>query len=162
MAALAANVTDTPPSTALWLGAVVASGLPDLDLLTEIIGRKGPQYHRNASHSLFVLAVVSAAIFVVVPGGGLDEGVAIAWIVALLSHPFLDLVTTGPETADLGYGIALLWPFSKRRFYVPRPIVVSPNLEGCRSVADVWREVRVEVLTLVPLAVCIIVVAAML
>jgi membrane-bound metal-dependent hydrolase YbcI (DUF457 family) len=155
-AALTARLTEVPTSVAVWVGAVVASGLPDLDLLSELMGRKGPRYHRNASHSLLILTLVSMAIMLAVGWAGADRRMAIIWIVALFSHPFLDLVTTGPDVADLGYGIALWWPFSKRRYHVPRPIIASPNLEGCRSVADVWREVRVEVLTLVPMTVGVI------
>lgn len=155
-AAIVARATGTPPSVALWVGAVVASGLPDLDLLSEVVGRKGPRFHRNATHSLLVIAVLGAGIVLASRWAGLTYGLAASWIVSLVSHPFLDVATTGPAIAAHGYGIALWWPISKRRYFVPRPIVVSPNLEGCRSLADVWNEVRVEVITLVPIAVVVV------
>ncbi len=110
----------------LLLAGVVASVLPDLDVLTF---RLGVPYtadlgHRGFSHSLLFAALVALA------GGlvhrALGSGFARACVflfVATASHSALDACTNG------GLGIALLWPWSGSRYFAPealRVIEVSP------------------------------------
>ena len=66
-AAVASRVAGGGASVPLWIGAFIASGVPDLDLGLEFVGLKGPKYHRNASHSLFVLAALSGVVWVLAP-----------------------------------------------------------------------------------------------
>ena len=111
-AAVVARVTGAPRGPELWIGAFIASGLPDLDIVLEWVGLRGPRYHRNASHSLLVIGALSLVVwaglnFLPVE---LDPRVALAWLVALISHPALDVLTTGPELGARGYGIGVLWP----------------------------------------------------
>ncbi len=151
-AAVVARSMDTPFTPLFWVGAVVASGIPDLDLILAWFGKTGPQYHRNASHSLFVLAAVVGGCWIVsetfLPSvsGGLLWG----WSASLLTHPVLDVVTTGPKLAARGYGIGVFWPLSRHRFFVRRTIVDTPELEACRSFRELIVLLRPEVFTLGP------------
>lgn len=76
-------------------------------------------------------------------------GVLFARIAALLSHPLLDVLTTGPTLGRLGWGIPLLWPFSRRLFYVSRPLLVSDRGES-HTVWDTLREAREDAVRIVP------------
>ncbi len=114
----------------LW-GA--AGGLiPDLDM--SVIPLLGPlaefRYHRSLTHALWFGPVAGAAMGYVLhrwlarrqARGGADAGPLRAWIglfvVALLTHPLLDLFTT--------YGTQLLWPFSNRRFALDAVAILDP------------------------------------
>jgi membrane-bound metal-dependent hydrolase YbcI (DUF457 family) len=147
-AALVARATGTPDSMLLWLGTPVASLLPDFDLGLRIFGLKGPRYHRNATHSLaFIALVIAVALAAHVRFGHPAEvGVLLAWSAALATHPFLDVITTGPTVARLGYGIPLFWPISRRRYFVQRPVLVGDRSES-QSWQDTMREMREEVAT---------------
>ncbi len=122
-AAVVQHATHTPHSIVLWAGAFVAAGLPDLDLATKFIGRVGPAFHRNATHSIIVAVIVVAAIWLVGTVTPLDisTGVLAAWSASLLTHAPLDYLTTGPRLAAAGYGVALFWPISKKRYFSSRP-----------------------------------------
>jgi len=161
-AAVVARATGTPDSAALWLGAAVASGIPDLDVVFPLLGLS-KRYHRNATHSLLFAAVVITTGLAVV--GALDvepgPGVEIAWIAALLSHYLLDVATTGPTLGRLGWGIPLFWPVSGRRFYVSRPFLVSDRTES-HNLADTLREAREDAVRIVPVAAVVVLVARLL
>jgi inner membrane protein len=102
-----------------------ASMLPDADGISFLLGIPygAPWGHRGATHSL---AMAAAAGLVLGWAGGKRSGggygraaLALAGITA--SHGLLDTLTDG------GLGVALLWPFSNRRFFAPwRPIPVAP------------------------------------
>jgi inner membrane protein len=106
------------------LGYCALSVLPDIDVVAFTLGVPygAPFGHRGAVHSLPVAVAVGALCGVVARlagGRGLITGVLAAAVMA--SHGLLDAMTDG------GLGIALLWPFSDRRFFAPwRPIPVSP------------------------------------
>lgn len=155
-ASVVVGVTDPPIGAALWAGTLAASLLPDTDLALRIVGLEGPRFHRNASHSLLVLGALAASVFLF---GGLDPRIAAAWTAALLSHPLLDVVTTGPSTSEQGYGIALFWPVHRRRWSVSRPILESLDLSTCRSPRDVWVGVVPEMVRLGPLALLTVVIS---
>jgi membrane-bound metal-dependent hydrolase YbcI (DUF457 family) len=123
VASVVVRVTGTPGSAPLWIGAVLASGIPDLDVVFPILGFDKRRFHRNWSHSLLVIALEIAALFWlawITPGP--TTGMLLAWSAALVSHPLLDVIATGPTVARLGWGIPLLWPLSRKRYFVSRPI----------------------------------------
>ena len=151
-AAVAAKVVGASPSPQLWLGAVVASGLPDLDLVLAAFGLSGPRFHRNASHSLLVIAALAAGIWLLLPALPVTVSAATlwVWVVVLVSHPVVDVVTTGPELAARSYGIPLFWPLVRKRWFLERPILDTADFSACRSLHDVWAAVRPELLRLGP------------
>ena len=119
------------PGRLLALG-VAASVIPDLD---SIAFRLGIPYeftlgHRGVTHSLVFavgLALLGACAF-----RQLRTGFRRAFwflLLAAASHGLLDAFTTG------GYGIALLWPWSTRRYAAPLQVIeVAPlSLEGLLS-----------------------------
>jgi inner membrane protein len=111
-------------SRRLVCAAVVASTLPDLDVLAFAYGVPygAPFGHRGVTHSLAFAALVA------IVGGLVHRALraTIAWaavvlFVATASHGLLDACTNG------GRGVALLWPFTAERYFAPsRPIAVSP------------------------------------
>jgi membrane-bound metal-dependent hydrolase YbcI (DUF457 family) len=156
VAAVVAATTHTALSLAFWVGAVIASGIPDLDVVFPLLGFS-KRFHRNASHSLLVLLAEIALLFLLLPriAPGLPVGVAVAWSAALLSHPFLDVITTGPALGVLGWGIPLFWPFSGKRFFVSWPLLGDRD-EGL-TVADTVREMGDDVLRVVPVCAVVVV-----
>lgn len=102
------------PLTCVFLAAA-----PDLDVAMHAFVRyQDALGHRGAFHSptfyLFIAAFLAALC-----GARLWTG-ALAFS-TLLSHSMLDMLTTG------GLGIAILWPFSSERFFLPWQIIpVSP------------------------------------
>ena len=111
-------------SRKLLVAGMIASMLPDLD----VIGLKlGVEYtnqfgHRGASHSIaFALALGMLAAFLA-PVLRASRWIAGAFVaVACVSHPLLDMCTTG------GLGAALWWPLSDHRLFFPTQFIkVSP------------------------------------
>jgi len=130
--------------TPLLVGGVVASMLPDLD----VVGFKlGIAYaselgHRGFSHSL-VFALAVALLAVPILRRFQVNWAASFWFVlfAVVSHDLLDAFTTG------GKGVALFWPFSGSRFFAPYQVIeVSPISIACfmseRGVAVLLSELR--------------------
>ncbi len=157
-AAVVARVTGAPRSLELWAGSFIASGLPDLDVVLSMLGLRGPRFHRNASHSLVVLGAVLLGGWVAlqfIPFQP-DLRIALAWSVALITHPLLDVVTSGPSMGERGYGIGLFWPVHPKRWFLQRPIIdQSTDWGACGTVRDVWEGVRPEIYRLAP--VCVLV-----
>jgi membrane-bound metal-dependent hydrolase YbcI (DUF457 family) len=158
-ALVVARATGTPDSAALWVGALVASGIPDLDVLLPLLGA-GPRTHRNATHSLVVVAGVILAGLAAVRWLelGWSGGLLWAWAMALVSHPLLDVATTGTTLGGSGWGIPLFWPFSRRRFSLRRPLLVSDRSQS-HSLADVLRETREDAVRLAQIGALIILLA---
>jgi inner membrane protein len=109
----------------LALAGAACTVLPDLDTLGRHLGIDALALaHRGPTHSLAFAAVV--ALLVAWLGRAAWREVAIAKAAAFLfacaaSHALLDMATDG------GPGIALLWPLSDARLFLPwRPIEVSP------------------------------------
>jgi membrane-bound metal-dependent hydrolase YbcI (DUF457 family) len=151
----ATGAADAAASPAFWLAAFVASGLPDLDVGLRMFGLYGPRYHRNLSHSLFVSAGIVAVgwLSTAVVGASIDWRIWLAWSAALVSHPLLDVATSGPATGERGYGIPLFWPVYGRRWTLKHPIFDTMDFDECHSVRDVWEGIRPEVYRLGPPAV---------
>ena len=159
-AAVVARVTGAPRGPELWVGAFIASGLPDLDIVLQWVGLKGPRYHRNASHSLFVIGALAAGAWAALRflPIGLDWRVALAWLAALVSHPLLDVLTTGPSVGARGYGIGVLWPLGRRRWFLARPLLdQTTEWESCRSLGEVWRGLEPELLLFGPVSLAVVV-----
>jgi len=62
LAVVLARATGMPDTPVLWLGAALASNLPDLDLLGVTIGFSIRHTHRKASHSLLVLGGLALVV----------------------------------------------------------------------------------------------------
>ncbi len=103
---------------------VAAAELPDLDVVAFRLGIPygAPWGHRGAVHSLAFAAACTLAMALLARADRLPAGrVALAAAACLASHDLLDTLTDG------GLGIALLWPFTARRFFAPwQPIPVAP------------------------------------
>lgn len=134
-AAVVQQSTGTGSTPALWIGAFIASGVPDLDVFLRLVGKDGPRYHRNASHSILTLVALWIAVVGISLGLDLDLswGLLFAWIAALLTHPILDYLTTGTQLGKVGYGIALWWPVSQTRYFSKRVWLARDRGETRRS-----------------------------
>jgi hypothetical protein len=69
-------------------------------------------------------------------------------------QPLLDVITTGPTLGRLGWGIPLMWPVSRRRFFVTWPLLGDRD-EGL-TVADTLREIGEDGLYVVPVCTVIV------
>jgi len=98
--------------------------LPDADVLAFKLGisYRDPFGHRGASHSIaFAVAcgLVAAVLARSRRAPARRWGIGLGLVV--LSHPLLDMLTTG------GLGVALWWPLSDARVFAPwRFIPVAP------------------------------------
>jgi inner membrane protein len=97
---------------------------PDIDVIGMALGVPygAPWGHRGATHSLAMAVVLAlgAARVTRIEGRPIARAMLLAVCVAA-SHGLLDAMTDG------GKGVALLWPFSARRIFLPwRPIPVAP------------------------------------
>jgi inner membrane protein len=105
---------------ALVVGAVVGMA-PDLDVLANATGPLAEWlWHRSVTHSLWFGPVVGPLVGYGLwkwKGGTLRAWVTLA-VVALLTHPLLDLFTS--------YGTQLLAPFSSRRFALDAVAIIDP------------------------------------
>lgn len=111
-------------TTKLVLAGVVASVLPDLDV---VAFRFGIPYaaafgHRGFSHSvLFALIVACIGAGMARWLNSTSSRTFFFLFFAAVSHGVLDAFTTG------GLGIAFLWPWSDARFFAPVQVIkVSP------------------------------------
>lgn len=105
---------------ALVWGGVVAM-TPDLDVVMRAAGPMGEWlWHRGPTHALWVGPVVGPLAGFLLwswKGGRLRDWVGVA-VVALFTHPLLDLFTT--------YGTQLLAPFSRHRFGLDSIAIIDP------------------------------------
>ena len=122
--AIAMGLGRSTVSKSLVAAGIVASVLPDLDVLAFHAGipYAAEFGHRGFSHSLmFALCVaVLCAVFAPLLRSGRWRAFWFVFLAAA-SHGILDAFTNG------GLGIAFLWPFSPERFFAPfQPIEVAP------------------------------------
>jgi inner membrane protein len=136
------------PSRTLRAFAVLSAlaMLPDLDVIAFALhipyaARFG---HRGAAHSLAAAAAVALlAALAARPLGLPPLRAALFTLLAVGSHGLLDAMTDG------GLGVALLWPFTERRYFLAwRPIPVAPI--GARMLSG--RGLRVAAIELVQFA----------
>jgi inner membrane protein len=107
----------------LWAGGIAAM-LPDADTLgfRFHIAYANAFGHRGAMHSA-TFALLSATLAALMHRRLHATRVCTFVFIGLacLSHPLLDMLTDG------GLGVALVWPFSSKRYVFPwHPIRVSP------------------------------------
>jgi inner membrane protein len=107
----------------LIMGAVLAA-LPDADVISFKLGIAYTDTwgHRGAAHSIAFALTISCLASVFYKSLHTSLGRCIGFLfLAAVSHPLLDACTDG------GLGVALFWPFSELRWFMPfRPIEVSP------------------------------------
>ncbi len=122
--ALALGLGERAVSKRLLGAGIVASVLPDLDVLAFNFGVPyWTQYgHRGISHSLVFALLIALIGLASARRLQSTRGRAFAFLfVATASHGALDALTNG------GLGVLFLWPFSGERLFWPvRPIEVSP------------------------------------
>lgn len=108
----------------LLAAGVAASVLPDLDVFGRWIGvdPAGDFGHRGVTHSLVFAALLGALAALEARRLKATPLLAFGFVfLAAGSHALLDMATNG------GPGIALYWPFSGERLFLPwRPVRVSP------------------------------------
>ena len=123
--ALAIALGPARVSGRLLVAGVVASVLPDLDVLGFRLGIAYSHElgHRGFTHSLvFAVALAMAACLF---ANRLKSRPALAFafvFVACASHGMLDMLTTG------GHGVALFWPFSDDRYFWPVQVIEVSTL----------------------------------
>lgn len=115
---------ETTTSTLLLAGAV-CSIIPDLDVIGFGFGIRYNDMlgHRGLTHSIMFAAALSALLsFTLFRNAQGSHWVIFLFLfLSTLSHTLLDMLTNG------GLGVALLAPFSNKRYFFPwRPIEVSP------------------------------------
>jgi inner membrane protein len=107
---------------AVWGGLVGMS--PDLDIVLNATGPLGEfLWHRGPTHSLFFGPLVGPLVGWLLWRSGRERvGTLADWIwlsiLALITHPLLDLFTT--------YGTQLLLPFSRQRFSLDAVSIIDP------------------------------------
>ena len=105
---------------ALVWGAILGMA-PDLDVVMNATGPTGEWlWHRGATHALLFGPVVGPPVGLGLQrwkGGALRPWTVLA-MVALFSHPLLDLFTS--------YGTQLLAPFSRKRFALDAVAIIDP------------------------------------
>ncbi len=108
-----------------WTCAFLAAA-PDLDVVMHaVVDYAHPFGHRGAFHSLGCYALVALIVATLPKFRVWRVGAGLCVFAALASHSLLDMMTNG------GLGIALWWPFSNERSFLPwRPIPVSPLSAG--------------------------------
>jgi inner membrane protein len=108
----------------LLAAGVLASVLPDLDVFGRVLGvdASGDFGHRGVTHSLVFAALLGALAALEARRLKVTAGLAFGFVfLAAASHGLLDMATNG------GPGVALYWPFSGERVFLPwRPVRVSP------------------------------------
>jgi membrane-bound metal-dependent hydrolase YbcI (DUF457 family) len=159
-----ASILGAESTPALWVGAAIASCAPDLDLLPSLWGVPYWRVHRQASHSILVLASLSALLWAALHVWqiAVDWRYLAAWGSAMFSHLLLDVLSSGPALGERGHGIPLLWPLSARRWYVRRPLLPDVNLLENPSLAAIIRACFWELVHLCPAAAAIILLAHLL
>ncbi|MEJ7734808.1 MAG: metal-dependent hydrolase [Polyangiaceae bacterium] len=112
-----------PTVRAMLVGAGL-SLLPDLDVVAFAAGIPygAPLGHRGASHSIAFAVLLGVVAALIAPRLRLSRGGAALFTTAVVgSRGLLDAMTDG------GKGIALFWPLSTERIFLPwRPLPVAP------------------------------------
>ena len=104
----------------LYLLAVAASNLPDLDILPGIVAGELLKFHHFFSHSP-AFAIGSALIFAAIASRAAGQEFKTClpmFLFVCLSHPALDLITYDRFgiTGGQPYGLPLAWPLTGHRW----------------------------------------------
>jgi len=125
--ALGRAYTTRPLPLRFWVLSSVCAVAPDIDVLANRFGFDHTTMlgHRGLTHSLFFAMALSGSVVLLAfrkPVEGTSRLALFAcFFAATASHSFLDAMVDGT------LGVAVLAPFSARRFFLPwRPIVSSP------------------------------------
>jgi inner membrane protein len=101
---------------------------PDLDVIGLWLGvpYEHPLGHRGFSHSIAFGLLLGLVAFPFAQRLNAAPHIVFLFItLSTISHGVLDAMTNG------GLGVAFLWPFSDKRFFLPwRPLYVSPTEIG--------------------------------
>jgi inner membrane protein len=115
-------------SRKLLLAGMVAAIVPDMDVIAFKLGIEYANQlgHRGASHSITFALALGLLAALAAPWLHAKRWVAMAFVsIACVSHPLLDMLTTG------GLGAAIWWPFSDQRHFFPIQFIrVSPLTMG--------------------------------
>ena len=112
-----------------WKAAVAFSTfslVPDLDVIAFKFGVPygAPFGHRGATHSIAFAVAMGVVAWAVTR----QWKSTLSLFLVVLSHPLLDMLTDG------GLGVALLWPITPQRSFVPwTPLPVAPLGTGMVS-----------------------------
>jgi inner membrane protein len=102
--------------------------VPDMDVIAFKLGIEYANQlgHRGASHSIAFALALGMLATLAAPWLHTKRWVAMAFVsFACVSHPLLDMLTTG------GLGAAIWWPFSDQRHFFPVQFIrVSPLTMG--------------------------------
>jgi len=104
---------------------VVASMQPDIDVLAFRLNIAYAHAfgHRGASHSVFFAFLLGGLGAFLAPRLGLARIKAFTFItLSAASHGLLDMLTNG------GLGVALWWPWSNERYFLPCPVIEASPL----------------------------------
>jgi inner membrane protein len=122
--ALGAGLGSARVSRPLLITAIVASMLPDIDVLSFRLGiAYGDVFgHRGATHSIGFALLLGLIALVFARRLGSSRLSAFVFVaISAFSHGLLDMLTNG------GHGVALLWPISAVRMFAPWQVIeVSP------------------------------------
>jgi inner membrane protein len=127
--AMALGAGDRIVSRRMLVAGMALSILPDLDV---IAFRFGVPYaaefgHRGFSHSLFFAVATALCVTALCPSFRASFLRSFTFLfLAVVSHGVLDACTDG------GLGIAVLWPWSNRRFFVPVKFIEVSPITFCR------------------------------
>lgn len=127
---------------------LIASNLPDVDILLSFLVRDAFLFRRMATHSIPGLLILSALLAWIFSRGYRQTPWSIFFRLALGAmglHVFADLWNS--------YGVALLWPLTSRRFELAwvfiidlvvwglflAPVILSPLLSRWLRKETVWR-----------------------
>jgi len=106
------------------IGWALLSMLPDSDVIGFSFGipYESVWGHRGVTHSFAFALLVGGIVALVARARRAAAGrMGVLACLVVTSHGLLDTLTDG------GHGIALLWPFTDRRYFAPwNPIPVSP------------------------------------
>lgn len=122
--ALGLGIGRTVIPARLLIAGLIASAIPDLDVLAFRLGiaYSSAFGHRGFSHSLLFAAVL--AVLAVIWFAGLRsqwQNVLAFIFVCTASHGLLDMLTNG------GFGVAYFWPFSAERLFFAHTVIeVAP------------------------------------
>jgi hypothetical protein len=102
-----AELTGTHATPALIAFGIASALLPDIDILTIPLFKKW--YHRTHTHFPIIYVPLAMLAFVFLP---------LPWALLFTLGVYAHLIH---DTFGIGWGIAWLWPFSKRKFLFLAP-----------------------------------------
>ena len=142
--AMAAGLGRVPVTKRLLAAGMIASILPDADVLAFYfhIGYYHPFRHPQFSHSIFFAVLIGLLGLAAARGFGSTRVVAFLFLfVSTVSHGLLDALTNG------GLGIAFFAPFDHTRYFLPWQVIeVSPIAASRFLSARGWAVIQSELL----------------